>query len=186
MANRPIVLIAVSDSARAESLAGALEADGEFLTTLEPVAEGVDVSLTEVAGSGELRILAGLPGEGGPAGATLPRNCDELLIVAAVRLVAAGFSVTRASQADEEAEFGSHAPEPRHDARAAPRPALSAREHEVLMLLANGAPNKVIARKLDISVHTAKFHVASLLTKLGAVNRTDAIAIAMREGLVAV
>ena len=65
-----------------------------------------------------------------------------------------------------------------------PRPVLSARELEVLALLADGAPNKVIARRLDISVHTAKFHVASLLTKLGAVNRTDAIVIAMREGLV--
>ena len=54
----------------------------------------------------------------------------------------------------------------------------------MLNLLADGAQNKMIARALNISVHTAKFHVASLLTKLGAVNRTDAIAIAMREGLV--
>lgn len=49
-----------------------------------------------------------------------------------------------------------------------------------------GTPNKVIARRLDISVHTAKFHVAAILTKLGAANRTDAIAIAMRQGLVLV
>ena len=52
------------------------------------------------------------------------------------------------------------------------------------MLLADGASNKVIARALDISVHTAKFHIASLLSKLGAVNRTDALATAMREGLI--
>ena len=44
----------------------------------------------------------------------------------------------------------------------------------------------MIARRLDISVHTAKFHVAAILTKLGAANRTDAIAIAMRQGLVLV
>jgi len=44
----------------------------------------------------------------------------------------------------------------------------------------------LIARRLGISVHTAKFHVAAILQKLGAVNRTDAIAIAMREGLVLV
>ena len=56
----------------------------------------------------------------------------------------------------------------------------------MLALLAEGAPNKVIARRLDISVHTAKFHVAAILTKLGAANRTDAIAIAMRQGLVLV
>ncbi|RUX70399.1 LuxR family transcriptional regulator, partial [Mesorhizobium sp. M2A.F.Ca.ET.040.01.1.1] len=66
------------------------------------------------------------------------------------------------------------------------RPALSPREAEVLALLAEGAPNKVIARRLNISVHTAKFHVAAILIKLGAANRTDAIAIAMRQGLVLV
>ncbi|TIM33860.1 MAG: helix-turn-helix transcriptional regulator [Mesorhizobium sp.] len=66
------------------------------------------------------------------------------------------------------------------------RPALSPREREVLALLAEGAPNKVIARRLNISVHTAKFHVAAILIKLGAANRTDAIAIAMRQGLVLV
>ncbi|MEI9414198.1 response regulator transcription factor, partial [Mesorhizobium sp. Cs1321R2N1] len=68
----------------------------------------------------------------------------------------------------------------------AARPALSPREAEVLALLAEGAPNKVIARRLNISVHTAKFHVAAILIKLGAANRTDAIAIAMRQGLVLV
>ncbi|TIW43722.1 MAG: helix-turn-helix transcriptional regulator, partial [Mesorhizobium sp.] len=66
------------------------------------------------------------------------------------------------------------------------RPTLSPREAEVLALLAEGAPNKVIARRLNISVHTAKFHVAAILIKLGAANRTDAIAIAMRQGLVLV
>ena len=66
------------------------------------------------------------------------------------------------------------------------RPSLSPRESEVLALLAEGAPNKVIARRLNISVHTAKFHVAAILIKLGAANRTDAIAIAMRQGLVLV
>ncbi|RUU77358.1 LuxR family transcriptional regulator, partial [Mesorhizobium sp. M7A.T.Ca.TU.009.01.1.2] len=68
----------------------------------------------------------------------------------------------------------------------AARPSLSPREAEVLALLAEGAPNKVIARRLNISVHTAKFHVAAILIKLGAANRTDAIAIAMRQGLVLV
>ncbi|RWE01438.1 MAG: response regulator transcription factor [Mesorhizobium sp.] len=63
---------------------------------------------------------------------------------------------------------------------------MSPREAEVLALLAEGAPNKVIARRLNISVHTAKFHVAAILIKLGAANRTDAIATAMRQGLVLV
>ena len=63
---------------------------------------------------------------------------------------------------------------------------LTQREKQVVALLAEGASNKLIARRLGISVHTAKFHVAAILQKLGAVNRTDAIAIAMREGLVLV
>ncbi len=63
---------------------------------------------------------------------------------------------------------------------------LSGREQQVTELLVKGASNKVIARELDISVHTAKFHVAAVLDKLGARNRADAVAIALREGLVAV
>jgi 4-aminobutyrate aminotransferase-like enzyme len=57
------------------------------------------------------------------------------------------------------------------------------REMEVLALLAEGASNKAIAKKLDISVHTAKFHVASILEKLDATGRTDAVSHAVRLGL---
>jgi DNA-binding CsgD family transcriptional regulator len=60
---------------------------------------------------------------------------------------------------------------------------LSPRELEVLALLAEGASNKEIARRLGISVHTAKFHVGSLLDKLDAVGRTDAVAHAARLGV---
>jgi len=62
-------------------------------------------------------------------------------------------------------------------------PALTARELEVLSLLAEGASNKLIARRLGISTHTAKYHVASLLEKLDAVSRTDAVANAARIGV---
>ena len=61
--------------------------------------------------------------------------------------------------------------------------ALSPREHEVLALMAEGASNKEIARRLGISVHTAKFHVGSLLDKLDATGRTDAVAHAARIGV---
>jgi DNA-binding CsgD family transcriptional regulator len=60
---------------------------------------------------------------------------------------------------------------------------LSPRELEVLVLLAEGASNKEIARRLGISVHTAKFHVGSLLDKLDAVGRTDAVTHAARRGV---
>jgi DNA-binding CsgD family transcriptional regulator len=61
--------------------------------------------------------------------------------------------------------------------------ALTSRELEVLSLLAEGASNKLIARRLGISAHTAKYHVASLLEKLDAVSRTDAVAHALRIGV---
>jgi len=61
--------------------------------------------------------------------------------------------------------------------------ALTPRELEVLALLGEGASNKLIARRLGISAHTAKYHVASLLEKLDAVSRTDAVAHAARIGI---
>jgi DNA-binding CsgD family transcriptional regulator len=62
--------------------------------------------------------------------------------------------------------------------------ALTPREREVLALLAEGASNKAIARQLGISTHTAKFHVGSLLDKLDATGRTDAVAHAARIGVI--
>jgi DNA-binding CsgD family transcriptional regulator len=61
---------------------------------------------------------------------------------------------------------------------------LTPREVEVLALLAEGASNKTIARQLGISVHTAKFHVGSLIDKLDAVGRTDVVAHAARLGVI--
>jgi DNA-binding CsgD family transcriptional regulator len=61
---------------------------------------------------------------------------------------------------------------------------LTPREVEVLNLLAEGASNKTIARRLGISVHTAKFHVGSLLDKLDASGRTDAVTHAVRRGYI--
>ena len=61
---------------------------------------------------------------------------------------------------------------------------LTPREVEVLTLLAEGLSNKAIARRLGISVHTAKFHVGALIDKLDAVGRTDAVAQAARRGVI--
>ena len=63
---------------------------------------------------------------------------------------------------------------------------LTPREHEVLALLAEGLPNKAIGHALGISDQTVKFHVAAIIGKLGATNRTDAVRRAIRRGLVAV
>lgn len=115
-----------------------------------------------------------------------PEAADGDELVAAVALlIAHGYRVVPPGQAHADEHRGSSiVEEPHLQEDSPPARNLSAREREVLMLLAEGAPNKVIARRLDISVHTAKFHVASILAKLSAVNRTDAIATAMREGLI--
>jgi DNA-binding CsgD family transcriptional regulator len=68
--------------------------------------------------------------------------------------------------------------------RAEPDTSLTHRELEVLALLAEGASNKTVARQLGISVHTAKFHVGSLIDKLEATGRTDAVAHAARLGVI--
>ena len=77
--------------------------------------------------------------------------------------------------------------------RAAPSPsgpptgdyeALTRREHEVLQLIAQGLPNKTIAAELGISEHTVKFHVGSILAKLEASSRAEAVARAARQGLI--
>jgi len=77
---------------------------------------------------------------------------------------------------------------PRAGANSPPNAAVETftpREREVLVLVAEGLPNKLIARQLHISEHTVKFHVNALLTKLGATSRTEAVVRATRLGLIA-
>jgi DNA-binding NarL/FixJ family response regulator len=62
--------------------------------------------------------------------------------------------------------------------------ALSQREHDVLQLLAYGKTNKEIARELGIGAQTVKTHISHIFTKMGAADRTDAVALALRKGLV--
>ena len=204
-AGRLTVLIALGDAVRAERLSTALAATDDLLPVLASSAETADVAIVDESSqqSGMLAngaagmprvLLSERPGGQRPAGsvvALLPADADAVLIVAAVRLVAAGYRILSETGplSDRNDDFAFHDgdlfdEEPGHERAAGP--ALSPRETEVLALLAEGAPNKVIARRLNISVHTAKFHVAAILIKLGAANRTDAIAIAMRQGLVLV
>lgn len=114
----------------------------------------------------------------GPIRAVLPRDATVGELLAAVDAVAAGLVVLHPDALRR-------APRP---VRAEPDPAqpLTGREVEVLGMLAEGLGNKAIASRLGISTHTAKFHVASILSKLGAGSRTEAVTIGMRRGLVAI
>jgi DNA-binding NarL/FixJ family response regulator len=68
----------------------------------------------------------------------------------------------------------------------APLESLSARERDVLRLLARGLPNKLIAQELFISEHTVKFHIRSILDKLNATNRTEAVRVGLERGLITI
>ena len=96
-------------------------------------------------------------------------------------LLAADQGLTVLHPAVAEAVFGR--PQPHLPAGAAEP--LTPRELEVLALLAQGLPSKTIANRLHISEHTVKFHVGSILGKLGAASRTEAVTLAIRRGLIA-
>lgn len=127
-------------------------------------------------------ILVGAdPASDGPGLAAAPvayvaSDIDAPALAAAVHAAAAGLIVLDPTVAGTT---GIHA-----HARISPAgEALTTREQEVLELVAAGLPNKAIARELGISEHTAKFHVGSLLGKLGAGSRTEAVTVATRRGL---
>jgi DNA-binding NarL/FixJ family response regulator len=116
------------------------------------------------------------PGLSGAPVAYVASDVDALALTAAVRAAAAGLIVLDPTVAGAT---GVHA----HARNSTEGETLTAREREVLELVAAGLPNKAIARELGISEHTAKFHVGSLLGKLGAASRTEAVTIATRRGL---
>jgi len=82
----------------------------------------------------------------------------------------------------EGAADGAGAARVRDDER--PVEALTPREHDVLVLLADGVGNREIASRLGISEHTVKFHLSAVFGKLGATTRTDAVRRALRAGLI--
>jgi DNA-binding NarL/FixJ family response regulator len=111
----------------------------------------------------------------------LPLHVDPRELLAAIEAVAAGLVAMPAELATLTIR-----PAARR-VRAGDRPSpvtLSPRESEILGLLAEGMPNKIIASRLGISEHTVKTHVASLLEKLGAETRAEAVAIGARQGLI--
>jgi DNA-binding CsgD family transcriptional regulator len=124
--------------------------------------------LTERSARNPIRIAIEMPDS-----ALADRITSMLMDVVGLELVGAedapDLRVVKAQEASEPAESGV---------------ALTVRELEVLALLAEGASNKLIGRRLGISTHTAKYHVASLLDKFDAVSRTDAVAHAARLGVI--
>jgi DNA-binding NarL/FixJ family response regulator len=112
--------------------------------------------------------------------AALPGDISPEQLVSALQAVASGLLVLHPSHADEGLGAGS-SPTRALDELAE---SLTSRELEVLQMLAAGLSNKEIAARLNISEHTVKFHVASILGKLGAASRAEAVSLGIRHGLV--
>ena len=110
--------------------------------------------------------------------AILPRDASPAAILASVEAAASGLAALDPRDLEPLLASAPAAP------LSAESPTLTARELEVLRMLAEGAANKAIAWKLNISEHTVKFHVASILTKLNASTRTEAVTRGIRTGLI--
>lgn len=117
---------------------------------------------------------------------------DDDKIVGAVRSGARGYLLKGAPAAEVAAAIrgvrsgGSYLPPPiaaalARQVREPRRTSLTTRERDVLRCVADGLSNKQIARRLDITERTVKYHVTSAMTKLGAENRAQAVALAVRR-----
>jgi DNA-binding CsgD family transcriptional regulator len=168
------IAIALDDAALAGALRRMLGARYDLIESPEPHA-AVIIADHPVAELGVILnapvLIVGADRRPNP-GESVIRSLDPTLILAAASLIAAGHRIEPDARLEPDV-VGNHR-------------GLSAREKQVASLLVEGASNKLIARSLGISVHTAKFHVAAVLEKLGARNRADAVAIVLRDGLVTV
>jgi DNA-binding NarL/FixJ family response regulator len=123
----------------------------------------------------------------GGARGVLPDDSTAEEIAAAVEAAAAGLVIVSSDHVRDLVGSRATASPPRAfpDARRsrAQFPALTPREREILAMLAEGLPNKLIASRLSISEHTVKTHLEAIFDKLGASNRAEAVARAVRSGL---
>lgn len=146
------------------------------------------ISIVEAA-AGMIEIVCSdtAPGFGPEAGrAVAPANVDGPTLQRLIHLVAAGYAIAPAHWLPATAAPVGRGDWAESEEDEAELPPLTPRETAVLALLVKGASNKLIARELGISPSTAKFHVASILRKLAAHSRLDAVATGVRRGLVMV
>jgi len=113
--------------------------------------------------------------------AILPRDSSAEQIEMAIEAIHQGFTLLDTAAA---VELASRVAAPRLDSEAPALDELTSRELQVLSLLAEGKANKEISSALEISEHTVKFHISSILDKLGVATRTEAVTTALRAGLI--
>jgi two-component system, NarL family, response regulator YdfI len=115
--------------------------------------------------------------------ALLPRDVSATELAACIEAVAAGLVVLHPSGLPFAGVRTRHARRVPDAAGTAP---LTPRELEVLAMMAEGMGNRAIAQRLRISIHTVKFHIAAILTKLHARSRTEAVTAGLRQGVLMV
>jgi DNA-binding NarL/FixJ family response regulator len=147
--------------------------DQETLTSLVALGREEDVPILWLGANGlpEQAVSSQI------AGGVISPDAEAETVVAAIRAVHLGLHVIDPSLVDERSHSNVYGD------GASMSSLLSPREREVLGLVASGLPNKAIARTLGISDHTVKFHVSSVLNKLNAGSRTEAVTVATRQGI---
>ncbi|MBI5494468.1 MAG: response regulator transcription factor [Deltaproteobacteria bacterium] len=172
----------VGEAAGPASLPGAVARCAPDVVLWDVGAGGDGAELTSVGESPpvvalvEDDIVGRGVGQGGARGVVY-RDADTVAVLAALRAVTSGLAVL---EPDVLAALVPRRTAP--DGEAAEE--LTAREREVLELLVEGMSNRAIGARLAISEHTAKFHVVSVLGKLGVARRSEAVARALKLGLV--
>ena len=185
-----VAVVALSSSElEVETLLSFREGSGSAARTAGATSGDPEVRVATVVLTSRLAEPDGASQPSG-VGALLPADAHAAQIVAAVCAVAAGLMVVhpdlgrtvlggeRVSMRPRSGTTASKTPAP------SARPALTARELEVLRMMADGLPNKAIAADLGITPHTVKFHIGSILSKLDAESRTEAVTVGIRLGMI--
>jgi two-component system, NarL family, response regulator YdfI len=144
----------------------------------EPISDAAIVLLSEVS---DARSIARLLRSG--VRAILSRESDPDTVLSAIYAAYDGLVLLSTPTAERLAAVYGDQPLEVEDELSEE---ITSRETEVLRMLAEGLVNKDIAARLGISEHTVKFHISSILDKLGASTRTEAVTVGIRRGLVAI
>jgi len=146
--------------------------------SLGPMSEAAIVLLSEVH---DARSIARLLRIG--VRAILSRESDPDNVLSAINAVCDGLVLLNTATAESLASVYRDLPLEGEDEVSEE---ITSRETEVLRMLAEGLANKEIGARLGISEHTVKFHISSILDKLGAATRTEAVTLGIRRGLIAI